>query len=175
MVRGFPKLFNHLTYSTILKKHTGPLMLQSHNTLKGATVCLFAYPQCPVSKYIKRDAAHSDCRLQTPYSVWRHLCIWPLSDNVWELSERRQTAYRWIHSFQGLLYLAQMFDCHSTCLCNLASHLKGSSINANKTNKHRICQWLMSRSHQRQKLQLVCPHFHLKKEKGLLQLLVSIS
>lgn len=78
--------------------------------------------------------------------------IWPLSGHLWEPSERRQTAYRWIHSFQGLLYLAQMFDCHSACLYNLASHLKGSSRNANKTNIHHICQWSMSYSHHRQPL-----------------------
>lgn len=47
--------------------------------------------------------------------------------SVWELRERRQTTYRWIVSFQGFLYLAQMFDCCPACLCNLARHLKGSS------------------------------------------------
>ncbi len=112
------------------------------------------------------------CRLQISYCVWQHLYIWPLSDNVWELSERRQTAYRWIHSFQGLYYLAQMFDCHSPCLCNLASHLKGSSRNANKANIHHICHWLMSCSHQGQPLPpLMFVHtlqgkFHLKEQKG---------
>lgn len=48
-------------------------------------------------------------RLQTPSSIWQHVYIWTLSDSEWELPERRQTVYRWIHSFQGLLYLAQMF------------------------------------------------------------------
>lgn len=90
---------------------------------------------------------YTECWLHlAPCSVWQHLCIWLMSDNVWEPSERRQTAYRWIHSFQGLLYLTQMFDCHWACLCNLAGYLKGSSRNDNNTNIHNIYQWLMSYS-----------------------------
>lgn len=136
-----------------------------------ATDCLSAHICRFMQKCMKSEAV-TQCRLQTPCSVWVHLYIWPLSEYVWELSERRQTAYRWIHSFQGLLYLAQMFDCYSACLCNLASHLKGSSRNDNKTNIHHICLWLMSCSHQGQSLPpLMFVHtfegkFHLRERKA---------
>lgn len=60
--------------------------------------------------------------------------------DFWEKTNSIQV----IHSAQGRCYLAQMFDCHSTCLCNLASHLESSSRNINKMNIHHICPQLMS-------------------------------
>lgn len=79
--------------------------VSSHMTSTVASDCALAYLLCAAHKNIKTDAGHSALQTANTCRVWQHLCIWPLSHKVWELSDRKQTAYRWIHSFQGLFFI----------------------------------------------------------------------
>lgn len=62
---------------------------------------------------------------ESGHSVWHHLLYLPFCCQAACGSPlgRRQTPHRCIHKVQGLPYLAQMFDSHSVCLCNLVSRL----------------------------------------------------
>lgn len=127
--QGIPMLFNYLTVFSPAS----------------CSDCLLVFVCSCTNTYWGKQSTWG--RLQTPSSIWQHLYIWTLSDSEWELSERRQTVYRWIHSFQGLLYLAQMFaTIHHAYVTWIATSRAPGKILIYII----YCRWLMCCSLQRQ-------------------------
>lgn len=116
-------------WHTLLEKLLAPLMLQPHHPCCEPLThtCIFMH------KYIKREAAHSVQTANTLQCLTTLVYLTNVGQRVGALREKTNS----VQVDSRLLYLAQMFDCHSECLCNLASHLKGSSSNAYSSNANK--------------------------------------